>query len=533
MFNRQMISHRLGKKLALVAILVSVAVAFADSSIVVLALPDLLKQYDASITETAWVVTAYNLALAVFSLVLVRASTRANSLRLVRVGLALFLLASLGCGAAWGLWPLVVFRSLQGLGGALLLVGSLSTVRQLDSERARGPALWIGAGVFGTALGPAAGGLLTDVLGWRAIFFAQAPVAALTILGTLGLASKTRADSSEATPAANLKRRASAANIALAFISAALVGLLFLSVVLLIDVWRLSPLTAAIVVSVIPLTTLMAQILVARAWSISVASGGALFLAAGLAGMALAPSRGIAWIIVSLAVSGFGLGLVIPGLGQVALADGNSSSGALMIGARHVGLVAGLLILTPLLAGDFTTGGERAKLQATSVVLDMPTSARTKLQLAFDLAPVLSRPASDGLPDFTKELESRNSGTAATLGHRLDSIVRAAITLSFRRSFLSASLLALLSMFPLLVMSPIRARWSSLRRVMLVPAAALVTFGVLTSAEVARGTLSLASKPRVFAPCAPRDGSPGGGSLSFGQRVALTSLDALACRFHK
>src|SRR5262245_41673148 len=63
--------HAMARRLALVSLLAAVAIAFADSAIVVLALPDLLKQYDVSINEVAWVVTAYNVALALGALALV------------------------------------------------------------------------------------------------------------------------------------------------------------------------------------------------------------------------------------------------------------------------------------------------------------------------------------------------------------------------------------------------------------------------------------------------------------------------------
>jgi MFS family permease len=144
---------RLAKAAAATVVLASVAVAFADSSIVVLALPDLLGQFDVSIGSVAWVVTAYNLVLAIAALALVRVAPRLEARRLALIGGMVFLVASLACAVAPGVWSLVACRAAQGLGAALLLLGALPLTRALASTPVRGSALWTGAGVFGAALG--------------------------------------------------------------------------------------------------------------------------------------------------------------------------------------------------------------------------------------------------------------------------------------------------------------------------------------------------------------------------------------------
>src|SRR5439155_16264734 len=146
--------------LRLAALVAAVAIAFADSAIVVLALPDLLRQYDVSITSVAWVVTAYNVAVALGALALGR---RFDPARLALVGGVAFVASSLLCAIAPSVWLLIAFRALQGVAAAALLVGSLPVMRSLAPSR--GAALWAGAGVFGAALGPALGGALTEVFG--------------------------------------------------------------------------------------------------------------------------------------------------------------------------------------------------------------------------------------------------------------------------------------------------------------------------------------------------------------------------------
>jgi MFS family permease len=151
------------------------------------------------------------------------------------VGGAVFLAASLASAAAPELWSLNAFRAVQGLGAALLLLGALPLTRRLAATPERGSALWTGAGVLGAALGPALGGVLTELLGWRSIFLVQAPFAALAVVVAVVLGrsvtSRRRRRRRRAGPGGARGRRAAGAALALA--SAALVGLLFLAVVML------------------------------------------------------------------------------------------------------------------------------------------------------------------------------------------------------------------------------------------------------------------------------------------------------------
>src|SRR5262249_9592312 len=202
----------------LAALVGAVAIAFADSAIVVLALPDLLAQYDVSINGVAWVVTAYNVALAAAALTLVFLGWRFDPARLALAGSVVFTVASLVCATAPDAWVLIAFRAVQGVAAAGLLVGALPVMTALAP--CRGAARWAGAGAFGTARGRAPGGALTEVFSWRAISYARAPVAALGAVALIGLRGGAAPAAEEARP-----RLGSAA---LALVSAALVGLLFL-----------------------------------------------------------------------------------------------------------------------------------------------------------------------------------------------------------------------------------------------------------------------------------------------------------------
>ena len=509
-------------------LLTGAAVAFADSSIVVLALPDLLRQFDVSITTVAWTVTAYNVALAVVAYTLARlAPHRLPAVPVARAGVLLFFAASIACGVAPGIVTLIVFRALQGAGAACLLVGALPVLRASTGAAARANSLWIGASVFGAALGPAAGGFLTEVFSWRAIFFAQAPIAALAFAGTLH-----RYAPEPAIPALHTRPRAQTlrAALSLAFASAALVGLLFLSVILLIDVWRFSPLVAAAIVSVIPVATLVAQRFAARNHQ-GVSAAGGLLLAGGLLAMALLPSRSVVWVVAGLVLAGIGVGLLLPRLTRGVLGGYGSpvEAAARTIWIRHAGLVVGLLVLTPLLAADLSTAGTTAKLRGISVVLDAPVPASTKLRLAVDLVPILSRPTRQGLPDFAKTLEPKHDRDLAAMGQELNHVVQATVTRAFRRTFLVAALLGLLAVAPGIALRRLNL-FPQRSRLLLPGLAALVVAGLAT-AEIATGAASFGERPRLLPPCAERP--PPSGADGKTQQVVLKAIDVIACQLHE
>jgi MFS family permease len=91
------------------------------------------------------------------------------------VGLGVFAVGSIGSAASPDLATLIAFRCLQGAGAAMLLAGSLALLAALTGSVARGVALWTAAGTFGAAVGPALGGVLTQLFDWRAIFVFQVP----------------------------------------------------------------------------------------------------------------------------------------------------------------------------------------------------------------------------------------------------------------------------------------------------------------------------------------------------------------------
>ena len=181
-------------------------------------------------------------------------SRRLDPRRGAQVGLVLFTVASVGCAASVNLPMLIAFRCVQGLGAALVLPTSIALLGGLTGGREAGITLWTKVAVLGAALGPVLGGVLTQLFDWRAIFVVQAPLAGAALLAT--------AAGAVALPAEKHGRRgrgALAADAALALVFAALVGALFLAVLLVITVWGLEPIAGALVVSALPAATLAAR----------------------------------------------------------------------------------------------------------------------------------------------------------------------------------------------------------------------------------------------------------------------------------
>lgn len=414
----------------------AIAVAFADSSIVALALPELYGRFHTTIVGVSWVITAYNLVVAVVAFALAPWARRVQPRRLAAVGLAVFCAASIGCGASWALWALLVFRCLQGIGAALLLAGAVALA---------GARLWSAAGAVGVALGPALGGVLTETFDWRAIFLAQAPVAAVALLGTRRLEE-------EEAPAADGRARL-VPNLALVGLFGALVGALFLAVLLVVTVWQLSPIAGAGVVSALP----VAALLVGRAappGRLPVLAGAAL-LAAGLGALALLPASSAAYAVPALAICGAGFGLAVPPLSRAAvLPHGAGRSAALSVGARHAGLVLALVVIAPVLSASLDAGGERATANAAAAVLDARLPLLKKVPIALDLRDELDRGQKGEIPDLDRPFEEADASSSASVRAARDEVltaIRDPLTRSFRPGFALAALFALGALVPILL----------------------------------------------------------------------------------
>ena len=166
-----------------------IALALADSSVVTLALPDILRRFDLEISEVAWVLTSFNLGLALAAVPAAYLARRRPALAF-GVGTVVFAAASLACGLAPSFAVLLAGRGVQSVGGALLVCASLALLSELEHSDAKAVHVWAAAGIAGAALGPAAGGILTETLGWESIFLVQAPLAVITLAALRGFAQR-------------------------------------------------------------------------------------------------------------------------------------------------------------------------------------------------------------------------------------------------------------------------------------------------------------------------------------------------------
>lgn len=437
---------------------VAVALAFADASIVVIALPQIVERLHTSISHSTWVIMAYNLALIVTSLAILPFARRLAWRPVLVGGLALFAAASLGCGAASSLSALIPLRCAQGIGGALVLCASLPlfwhSARPGDSPLYG----WSAAAAIGAALGPAAGGVLTQVFDWRSIFLAQAPLAAIAAVAVL--MARPRKHGADETPTSPQRFTLGplAANLALTVLSAALIGALFLVVVEVINAWLLKPIVAAAIVSTVPVATAIAERAVRGRSPTLLAGAGAVLLALGLAGLALASYRELGVVIIALALCGGGLGLAYPGLTTAALQGAGPVGGraAKTVAARDAGIVLGLLLLTPVFVSDLNAAPAKATapvveaLGASGLPLSLEFQLGAALQKAVGSAPESSPP--DIAPAFAQvaaKASAPDRARLAVLERRVETIVQDAVTNPFRRALQYAAILALV-VLPLL-----------------------------------------------------------------------------------
>lgn len=188
------LASRPGRWIITAAVLGS-GVAFLDGSVVNVALPAIGRDTGGGFTVLQWVLDAYLLTLSALLLLGGALGDRLGRRRVFRIGLVVFTLASLGCGLAPNGLALVLARLVQGVGGALLVPGSLallnSTIQADDRGRAVGT--WAGLTGVSTALGPFAGGWLVDAVSWRWVFFINLPVAAVALVVTARHVPETRA----------------------------------------------------------------------------------------------------------------------------------------------------------------------------------------------------------------------------------------------------------------------------------------------------------------------------------------------------
>ena len=439
---------------------------------------------------------------------------------------------------------LLAARAGQGVGATLLLAGSLPVLGAIvppepdGTSRAR--RWWALAGAIGAAIGPALGGVLTQLFDWRAIFFVQAPiVAAALVVAVEPAARAVRREGRLHGEAGVRSRDVAVANVGFALVFAALVAALFLGVLLAIEVWRYSPIQSALLVSALPLGMLIGRLCQA-APPVDVAIGGAALLALGLVGLAMLPGAA-PWLAAgAFAACGAGFDLLHEVLDGAAVpADGPAiRASAVSIGARHAGLVLGLALIAPVLSTSIEHGIDRATLGATQTMLTSDLDLREKLPVTWDLRTAIEEAPKGQVPDLPAvfdEAGAEGDNDLARARDQLMDVVTEAVTRSFRPAFFIAAILALLAAIPTLLVagrSPHAARPRAARQ----RRTAAVGIGVLAVAAVGLVAIEVSQGARTSGefvaedPCtADPDPFPGDGLDGVLQRIALSAINGAAC----
>lgn len=172
-----------------------------DVTIVNVALPSIQHDLHAPLSDLQWIMDAYTLVIASLLMLAGSASDRFGRRRTFQCGLAVFTLGSVACSLAPNIAMLIAFRTLQGLGACMLNPVALSIITNVFQDpKARAQAMGIWGSVMGIslALGPLAGGALTQSFGWRAIFLVNAPIGVAALILTARYVPESRAPQARA-----------------------------------------------------------------------------------------------------------------------------------------------------------------------------------------------------------------------------------------------------------------------------------------------------------------------------------------------
>jgi EmrB/QacA subfamily drug resistance transporter len=167
----------------LIAAILGSSMAFADGTVVNVALPAIQADLGADASQAQWVIESYALFLASLLLVGGALGDRFGRRRIFMLGVAVFTLSAIACALARGPYALIAARAVQGIGAALLVPGSLALISATFPQAQRGKAIgtWSGFSGVAAAIGPVLGGFLVDHFSWRWAFVINVPIAAVLL----------------------------------------------------------------------------------------------------------------------------------------------------------------------------------------------------------------------------------------------------------------------------------------------------------------------------------------------------------------
>jgi hypothetical protein len=316
-------------------------------------------------------------------------------------------------------------------------------------HESRGRSTGTAAAILGAAVGPALGGAVTELLDWRAIFLVQAPVvAAAALICRSAPSAGTAPRHTTSRHPLNLR------TVCLGLLSAALTGVLFLVVLLLISGWALSPLEAAAAVSTLPLAAFLGTRMPGDPAVRAIV--GSTLVGAGVLSLAFLPTDAIAMTVVPQLIAGVGMGMALPAFAGGLLPERSTAEAAHLLSVRHLGITVALAILAPVAADQVDHANNQVRERGAALILDAKLPAADKLELAkvasADLDVVSPRAG------VINSLEDARGGIAAEhrdeydkLSRRADETLVTAVNGAFAPAFLICGALALLGAAGLIV----------------------------------------------------------------------------------
>jgi EmrB/QacA subfamily drug resistance transporter len=172
------------ERIALGVILLGVMMTGIDTTAVVLALPSMMTELNTGLSSMIWVIMAYLVVITIFGTQVGRLGDMYGRVRTYNMGFAIFTVGSLLCGLSQSSWYLIMFRILQGIGGAMVFSNSGAIIADTVNEESRGRAYGIiGIGYsIGAILGILLGGLIITFVSWRYIFFINIPLGIVAVV---------------------------------------------------------------------------------------------------------------------------------------------------------------------------------------------------------------------------------------------------------------------------------------------------------------------------------------------------------------
>lgn len=406
--------------LALAVLSTSMLMIILDGTIVSVALPALRDDLGFSAAGLSWTVNAYLVPLGGLLLLAGRLGDLVGRRRMLVAGLVLFTLASLACGLATGPATLVAARAVQGVAAAMassVVLGMVVALFADDRDRARALGAYAFVGAAGASLGLLLGGVLTEAIGWRAIFLVNVPIGVVAtalalrvlapdggrvpgtrpdllgaVLVTLGLASlvfaiveadavagalalvllagfglrQARAAAPLVPPAVLRARSVAFGNLAQVLVVAAMMGFQFATALFLQQVRGYSPgetgfamLPVAAVIGVVALR--FAGPLIARFTARRVLLAGLGLVLAGFAVLVIVPATDyVTQLLPALLLLGLGAGLVMPSVTSVVMSDADADTAGLTSGLANTGQQVGGAVGIAVLAAVAAAEGFRA-----------------------------------------------------------------------------------------------------------------------------------------------------------------------------